>query len=192
MALIEPVIRNQDVQESHISRKARLIIAVIIAIHAAMAAPRPDTLSVCDLIPDDPTKHNGEIVSVRGSLEATQEGTWLAGECNNRLVTKGVTWGNILWVYVDSSDEKIDRSWRLISDKLSRLHAHIDTDLIWVTIVGRLETRKSMDDAIYQMPYGPAKVGFGHLGAAPAEIDVISVQEVTVERRSNAKKTPKK
>ncbi len=62
-----PLIRRQDVQQHQISTQARLIIAVIIATHAAIAAPRPQTLSVCDLITGDPTKHNGEVVSVHGS-----------------------------------------------------------------------------------------------------------------------------
>jgi len=171
-----------------------LLAALIVAMQAAAATPRPSpkAVGVCDILAEDPARFNGKIVSVRGRLEATQEGTWLTGECKTHLVAKGLTWGNMLWVDVDASDEGVERSWRTISDKLGRLHADIRRDKIRVTIVGRLETRKSMDDAVYQMPYGPSKVGFGHMGAAPAEIDVISVQDVAVEHPSrNAKLPPK-
>jgi hypothetical protein len=34
---------------------------------------------------------------------------------------------------------------------------------------------------VVQMPYGLARAGFGHLGAAPAELNVITVKEVGVE-----------
>ncbi|HLG96092.1 MAG TPA: hypothetical protein VKX49_07255 [Bryobacteraceae bacterium] len=50
-----------------------------------------------------------------------------------------------------------------------------------VTLVGRLETRASMGDAVVQMPYGLARAGFGQ-GDAPAQIDVTSVEDVTIER----------
>lgn len=153
--------------------------AAIIAMQAAATMPSK-TLSVCEVLAEDPARFNGETLSIRGQLQATQEGTWLTGDCKTHLITKGLSWGNILWVYVDDSDEDIERSWSTISDKLTRLHVDIQRDKVLVTIIGRLETRKSMDDAVYQMPYGPTKVGFGHMGAAPAEINVLSVREVTV------------
>lgn len=50
-----------------------------------------------------------------------------------------------------------------------------------------------MEDAVYQMPYGPSKVGFGHLGTAPAEINVISVRDVMiVHPQHNAKPASRK
>jgi hypothetical protein len=170
-----------------------LLAALIVAMQAAAATPRPlKAVSVCDILAEDPARFNGKIVSIRGRLEATQEGTWLTGDCKTHLITKGLTWGNLLWVYVDDSDEDIERSWRTITDTLSHLHADTQRDKILVTINGRLETRKSMDDAVYQMPYGLSKVGFGHMGAAPGEIDVISVQDVTIEHPSrNARPKPK-
>jgi len=156
-----------------------ILAAAILAMQAAATVP-PQTLSVCEVLAEDPARFNGATLSIKGRLQATQEGTWLTGDCKTHPVTKGLSWGNILWVYVDDSDEDVERSWRTISDKLTRLHADIQRDKILVTIVGRLETRRSMDDAVYQMPYGPTKVGFGHMGAAPAEINVLSVRDVTV------------
>jgi hypothetical protein len=66
-------------------------------------------------------------------------------------------------------------------EKLNRLHADITRDKVRVTIVGRLETRLSMNDEVVQMPYGLRKAGFGHMGDSPAEINVISIEDVAVE-----------
>jgi hypothetical protein len=167
------------------------ILLMQAAANAATSSAR--TLSVCDVLADDPTRLNGQVLSVRGMVEATEEGSWLIGTCKTHLVTKGLTWANIIWIYVDHADEDAEHSWGTISTKASQLHADLRRDKIWVTIVGRLETRKSMEDAVYQMPYGPSKVGFGHLGAAPAEIDVISVRDVTiVPPQHNAKPASRK
>jgi hypothetical protein len=140
------------------------------------------TLSVCDVLADDPTRLSGKVIRVRGLLGGSDEGTWLSAECESHLVTKGLTWGSDLSVYVDVSDENIARSWERERKKLKGLHADWAHDKIWATIVGRLETRASMDDEVVQMPYGLARAGFGHLGGSPAEINVISVEDVTVER----------
>lgn len=154
----------------------------ILLMQAAVSAPTPlaRTLSVCDVLADDPARLNGQVLSVRGTVVATEEGSWLTGTCKTHLVTKGLVWGNIIWIYVDQADQEAEHSWGTISTKARQHHADLRRDKIWVTIVGRLETRKSMKDAVYQMPYGPSKVGFGHMGAAPAEINVISVRYVVI------------
>jgi len=138
------------------------------------------TLTVCDVLAGDPSGLNGKVISVRGILIATEEGTWLSGECKTHLVTKGLSWGNILWVYVDSSDEAVVRSWRGMFETLKHLHGDLHKDKVLVTIEGQIETRKSMDEAVYEMPYGWTKVGFGHQGVAPAEINVLSIKDVKV------------
>jgi hypothetical protein len=140
--------------------------------------------SVCDVIFNDPTKLNGKVVRIRGLLSSTDEGIWLREECKTHLVTKGLTWGNSLWVYIDESDENIARSWEKMGARLTELRADTRRDRVRVTIVGRVETRASMDDEVIQMPYGLAKAGFGHLGGSPAEINVISVGDVALEHQS--------
>jgi len=150
------------------------------------------TLSVCDVLAHDPTKLNGRLIKVKGLLGETDEGTWLIGECTTHLVTKGLSWGNDLSIHVDASDENTLRSWESMLAKLRRLHADPGKDRIWLTVVGRLETRASMDDEVVQMPYGLARAGFGHLGGSPAEINVVSVEDVGVERKSPHKRTERR
>lgn len=162
-----------------------MLLATVIAFQclAANAPTRPpQVISVCEVLADDPTKLNGNVISVRGLLAATNEGMWLVGECKTHLVTKGLAWGNDLSVYVPAADESVARSWGRMSQRLKQLHGLVGRDRIWVTITGRLETRQSMDDEVVQMPYGLRHAGFGHMGDSPAEIDVISVEDVRVER----------
>ncbi len=142
------------------------------------------TLSVCDVLADDPTRLNGKVIRVRGLLGGSGEGTWLSAECKSHLVTKGLTWGSDLSVSVDASDENVARSWERMGQKLKLLRADWVHDRIRVTIFGRLRTRGSMEDEVVQMPYGLAHAGFGHMGGSAAEIIVISIEDVTVERRT--------
>jgi hypothetical protein len=77
--------------------------------------------------------------------------------------------------------------------KLDRLRADWYRDKVWVTIVGRIDTRDSLNAMVMERPYGRSRAGFGHLGQAPAEIHPFSLQDVTVERgRPSAGKKAKK
>ena len=145
------------------------------------------TVSVCDVLADDPTKLNGNVIRVRGLLSPTGEGTWLSGECKTHIVTKGLSWGNDLAMETDASDENAARSMERMRQKLKLLHPDYARDRVWVTIIGRLETRASMDDEVVQMPYGLHRAGFGHMSGSPAAINVMSIEEVTVERRPREK-----
>ena len=140
------------------------------------------TLSVCNVLAHDPTILNGKIIRIKGYVGGTDEGTWLMGDCQTHLVTKGLTWGNDIAWYINLAEEKTARSWERYAKKLKRLRPDWQHDRIWVTVAGRLETRRTMDDPVVQTPYGLARVGFGHLSSSPAEIDVMSIETIDVER----------
>jgi hypothetical protein len=162
-----------------------ILIAFVLAIQAGNGTePKPvPLLNICDVISNDPTKLNGKVIKVRGLLGGTDEGIWLVGECKTHLVTKGLTWGNDLSVYVDESDEAVARSWEKLGQQLRQLHADTRRDRVWVTNIGRLETRASMDDEVVKTEHGLVRVGFGHMSGSPAEINVISVEDVKLERQ---------
>jgi hypothetical protein len=166
----------------------KLLLALLGTLQAGIGQqPQPQRiLTVCDVLADDPTRLNGKIIRVKGVLEETPEGTWLVADCKTHLVTKGLTWANVLWVSVGTDLEAV-RSWDKFGEKLGRLRYKPERDRIWLTINGMLETRASMDDQVVQMPYGLHRAGFGHMGDAPAEIRVISVEDVSVEHRSAEK-----
>jgi hypothetical protein len=130
----------------------------------------------------DPTRLNGNIVKVRGYLAATDHGNFLGGECKAHLVTRGLAWGNLLSLHIDPAHPGVIRSWKSFSVQLTRLHADPRRDGVWVTVVGRLETRASMDDEVIERPWGLQKAGFGHMGGCAAEIDVLSLEGVVIER----------
>ena len=142
------------------------------------------TLSVCEVILGDPTRLNGKIIRVAGYLRATDHGMWLGGKCSSQLQTKGLVWVNNISIYV-SSDPRIARSWDSLDKQVKRLHADPESENIKVVIVGRLETRATMEDMVVQMPYGLSRAGFGHMGDAPARIDFISVDGVSLERETS-------
>jgi hypothetical protein len=164
-----------------------MLLATIAVMHWLFARPvaPPKAISVCEVLAGDPSRRNGEVVRVRGLYGGTDEGIWLVGECTTHLVTKGLSWGNDLSIYVDVSDKGIAGSWKQMLHRLKQLHAGPTRDRIWVTIVRRIETKPSMDDEVVQMSYGLAKAGFGHLGGSPAEINVLAVVDVTLEANSS-------
>jgi hypothetical protein len=166
---------------------ASAIIAIwLVALAAQSTVPPP--MSVCDVLAHDPTILNGKLIKIRGIYAPGPHSALITGECKTHLLTKGLTWGNDLSVYVNLSDENVARSWANFFEKLKRLRPRgvSEHDRIWVTFVGRLETRTSMNDEVLQMSFGLARAGFGQGGEAPAEINVISVDDVRVERQPTA------
>ncbi len=169
---------------------AMIWLAILMVMQAGLPGRPPGSLailSVCEVLAHDPTRLNGKVVRVKGFLGGTDEGIWLTEECQSHLVTKGLAWGNDLSVHVDLSDVDTSRAWGKMLEKLNQLHADMGRDKIQVTIVGRIETRASMDDEVVQMPYGLRRAGFGHMGGSPAEINVISIDDVAIEPRPASK-----
>ena len=79
--------------------------AVIIMSFAALASyaqhmeqeGRP--VSVCELLTHR-EDYNGRLVTVRGEVKGSSEGTWLEADpdCNYKLVTRGVVWPRIVFL----------------------------------------------------------------------------------------------
>jgi len=159
------------------------LILILLPIKSAGQPRQPGvTMSVCDVLANDPTILNGKLIKVRGRYASTDEGIWLFGECKTHLETKGLVWSNSLAVDVDQSEKEYLRSWSRLGQKLRQLRFDPVRDTFVVTFVGRLTTRAAMEDQVVQRPYGLAKAGFGHLGGSPAEIVVMSFENVAVER----------
>ena len=149
--------------------------------HVQSKTPTP-VLSVCDVLATDPTKLNGRVITVRGQLGSTYHGMYLISECKTHLLTKGLKWGNDISVYAEVADENVARPWDRFGKELTRLHADLRRDKVIVTIVGRLETRDSLNDMVVPGPDGPARLGFGHMNGSPAEIDLLSIEVNEVNR----------
>ena len=160
-----------------------VLIQILLPIESVGQPRQPNvTMSVCDVLANDPTILNGKVIKVRGRYVSTDEGKWILGECKTHLETKGLVWSNSLSVDVDQSEKEYLRSWSRLGRKLRQLRFDSVRDTFVVTFVGRLTTRATMEDQVVQRPYGLAKAGFGHLGGSPAEIVVMSFEDVVVER----------
>ena len=182
--------RNRAIVGAH-SRARRGIIAIgaiasillLLPIKSVGQPPQPSvTMSICDVLANDPTRLNGKLIKVRGRYSSTDEGKWLFGECKTHLETKGLVWSNSLAVDVDQSEKEYLRFWARLMEKLRQLRFDPVGDTFVVTFVGRLTTRATMEDEVVQRSYGLAKAGFGHLGESPAEIFAKSFEIVVVER----------
>lgn len=143
-------------------------------------SPRPRVLSICEVL-RNPARLRGRVLSIRGFLVTTEEGSWLSGDCRDHLVTKGLTWSNAIWILVTGETDfpALER----MGEKVSR-ERRGQADRVWVTYVGMLETKSSMDDEVGLDDKGSTRrLGFGHLNDAPAQIDVRTARDVVIERR---------
>ena len=141
-------------------------------------------LTVCEAL-NNLSQHNGKVVVVVGKLVGTEEGSWLREDCDEKIVTDGYTWENIISLaYVRSAVEPPPRvpkdfDWDLTlllkklkqvrrTTRLQVLKQYNYTDR-WFAVFGRFETRLPLQVALG----GGDKLfgyGFGHLNAAPAQL----------------------
>lgn len=145
-----------------------------------VGSPRPRVLSVCDVL-QNPARLRGRVLSIRGFAVATEEGSWLGGDCRDHLVTKGLTWPNTIWLLVTGGTDfaGLERIRKQISRERSS-----SADRVWITYVGMLETKSSIEEEVgLDDKGGPHRLGFGHLNDAPAQLDVRTAKDVVIERR---------
>lgn len=145
------------------------------------ALPAPDELvpiSICDVF-QNLAAWKGKRIAVRGSTASTGEGTWLSDSCKEGLVTDGYRWpaslsyGMAGWF---SAETQYLARVKPASDapKGSESFKGRDNVIQSVTWVGRLRTKDK-----YQVVCRPGgdyvTFGFGHLGAAAAELVVEAI-----------------
>src|SRR5690348_7869773 len=146
-------------------------------------------LTVCDILKDHP-KNNGMVVAVRGELEMTDEGTWLAGEnCQSSLVTRGYKWQMIISL-VRSKDPALPGDAVIQRDEKSfqRLYATLrrfqNAKKITVTYLGLFQTYQDLSRRVAPNLGGVmTPLGFGHSGLAPAQLVVqsVSLKDLIIE-----------
>lgn len=163
---------------------AVLVMAVCTRMACAQEAkPSSEALpivSVCQAL-QDRVQYHGKTIIVVGLVGATDEGQWLIGKCDHRIVTDGFSWGNIISLAVSNPkepplrippdfpwDEKLLEAGRKEIER--RMPAKSDNpDDKWYAIVGRFETRLPLQTVVA----GSGRImgyGFGHLNAASAQL----------------------
>ena len=137
-------------------------------------------VSVCQAL-QDRVQYHGRTIIVVGLVGASDEGQWLIGKCDHRIVTDGFSWGNIISLAVSNPKEPPlrippDSPWdeNLLEAKRKEIEKRMpakkdNPDDKWYAIVGRFETRIPLQTAIA----GGGRImgyGFGHLNSAPAQL----------------------
>jgi hypothetical protein len=146
----------------------------------AQSAKQPTwPLTVCDLITQRDS-YDGKLVTVRGEVIGSPEGTWLDADpsCGYHLVTNGVVWPNTIALAYPNNRSKdpnnhadfgIDWNAEKQADAIvDRLGFRADTDHLYETFVGLFRTYTDLDKRVNPNMPDALRLGFGHLGAAPA------------------------
>jgi hypothetical protein len=147
-------------------------------------------LSVCTLLQELET-YNGKTVVVRGVVRGTSEGTWLMGEGCKPLVTKGFVWPSAIALVAPGNPDTLhEPDFEPDRDMIAKVMQKVRSmapdplkDRVILTYTGLFETREKLDAYIGTDACGkPWGFGFGHLNEAPAQIQVRSVSDPSVDR----------
>ncbi len=156
---------------------------------AGQEAPGSPPLSVCEVL-SDPLKYDGRIITIRDTGGATDEGAWLSSSaCPGVFTTGGYRWPSMIALEVPTLAPPLrlhpvdfEYDWaagKKFERKYRRLHRRLPDDCLRFTITGLLETRTDWSPFKRVYPNGIWEyTGFGHLGAAPAQLIMKSQDDV--------------
>lgn len=156
------------------------------------AKDRQPPISVCDAIANR-IKYQYRLVSVRGTLRSTPEGSWLdAHDCKIDLKTRGYSWPTSIWI---ESDSRIYRQMGLdfpyhkevyqeLGRQIRSLSKDPEREYVWLTYIGVLETDLDLESRVISYPSGYVMgFGFGHGGESPARLFVKAFEDLNVKVR---------
>lgn len=172
---------------------SRLAVVLMLAV-SGPAEPDDKPLSVCELL-SKRLQYSGKMVVVRGEVKPGGHGPYLiaSADCGVALVTKGVTWPNVVnLAYPDNRSKLVEyhadfeMDWRSVEKAESeekRQRFNPETDRIFKTFSGLFETFSDLENRVTpELPNAP-KRGFGPLGLdAPAQLLIKNVRDVVVVR----------
>jgi len=155
-------------------------------------------LTVCELL-KEPLKWDGQIVTVRDHGRGSEEGAALIGvECPGIFVTDGHVWSSAIFLstpslpgHLHSPDFTYDvESGRRMLAKGTELMKKAPLRCLLSTYTGLFETRRDWASAKVAYPNGTSGViGFGHLGAYPAQLLLRSADDIGVDPHCRSRKT---
>ncbi len=179
-----------------------ILLALLFLSQERVPHPKPKTLTVCELL-KDVRSYNGKIVAVRGEWSVGEEHNLLQNEggkpCPQRFVTSGFVWPDAIDLRPGDPEDfpvpfEIDESdiQCMLREAEDRSKTKEDEPAITVaTFIGLLITREEFE--LVKTP-GPVVeirgLGFGHLGAFPAELQYKTLR--CVEKKVEKKKVEPK
>ncbi len=166
-----------------------ILVASGLAVVGVAYGQDSKAISVCDVI-KDPLRYNGKMVAVRGYLAQTDEGAWLAeDDCPEPLkAVSGFTYRNLIWLQSAESPLALHRVDFTLDEKaLEQVFRQAERlnrgpkDRLRITYVGLLETWGNIRSCTFIGGDGKEHPGgFGHLGAAPAQLLVKTAKDPEV------------
>jgi hypothetical protein len=145
-------------------------------------------LTVCESL-DHRNDLDGKMIAIRGVSVGTSEGVWLVDpKCPDPIATPRYAWPRSIYLAsISHASSPVDfRFDSKADDKLraefERLHVNRKAVRIWITYVGRFETRKDLSTALFRDYNGglhPA--GFGQLNSVPAQLVVKTQRDMTIQ-----------
>jgi hypothetical protein len=167
-------------------------LAILVAV--AHGADLP-VIPVCEALTHSDL-YNHKIVAIRGVQMAGSEGGWLNGEgCDRAFVTNGYVWPSIIWLEMSESDRLAAgipaperyASIKRINSELKRKGYDVTRDRLTITYVGLFEVYDDSKSGIHLDSRFVNAPGFGHLNGAPAQIIVIDVKDLSIEKRPKSR-----
>jgi hypothetical protein len=138
-------------------------------------------LTVCEIL-SQRMHYDGKVVSIRASIHSTNEGVWLDSKnCPGLITTDEYVWPSMIAIQISDADFTSSyEGLRKLGPKLKRLGRRAPERCIIWTYTGVFETRSTYDKVSY--PNGSSTyIGFGHLGAAPAQLLWKTADDVNVD-----------
>ena len=148
---------------------------------------KPDTVSVCDVLKNRATYQN-RIIALRGRWITDREGSYLRSACSKEDLGLHRAWSAgvaIAWSLRAATTEisfEQDRSaLHKVEKVLLKSRERGELGRVWITFVGKIETRHPLRVRTYSPGGGPLTLGFGHLGAFPAQLVVKTAKDLVID-----------
>lgn len=161
-----------------------------IAVEALPPAKALPVIPICDLF-QNLVAFKGQRIAVRAENVGTTEGSWLSGNCKSNIITGGHRWPVLISLGVPDYYGPDASLFRIHEDR-----RHPDPPGLQsrnnvartATYVGLLQV-KDRYEGICRADGSYVSFGYGHLGAAAAELIVESVYDAEVLTRRQVKDT---
>jgi len=157
---------------------------LLVSQNGLQADARIKLATVCEVL-CSPLKFNGQLISIRGALGGTDEGSWLEGECEQPLITDGFRWPSMIALTRPTDESRLhDVDFSLDRTSYAQVHAAIrklkidwQHQTVVLTYTGLLETRDGLGFPTITDALGRhRKLGFSYENAAPAQLLIKSVR----------------
>jgi hypothetical protein len=164
-------------------------LILFVAFSPLIADEKPPSKTVCEAL-DEIIALDGQIVAIRGEVNGFQGG-WIEGKnCERHIEVRGHPFPDRIAITSPTSLARVHipsfgASRKSVTDLNSALGEAIRRHgVVVATLIGLLETRLDRNQLISR---SGQRIGFGHLGHAPAQLLLKEVIDITIEQKDERK-----